>query len=174
MLSIELYSGDTPGTIEYLKLFYTSQSYSQQRNAEVLTDDNEPSRVFVSIPECSDGPAASCPIDKFFSLTAPGHGAIDPNCLAPEFESLVSPTDIPNPAPVASNRMYTASALAGSSIGSAVAGGAIVTAGGLMFTSAGRGVLARATGSVTTYETAADDPFIVAVQQEAASDTANI
>jgi hypothetical protein len=171
MLSIELYSAGTPGSIEYLKFYYTSQSYTQQRGAQVLSEDNPPSRVFVTIPECCSGPGASCPIATFLSLTAPGNGAIERTCLAPVFEPLAPAVPAPTPL-VVNNRMYSASAMAGSSIGSAVAGGAVVTAGGLLFTSAGRGMLAAATGGATT--TTAADPFIVAVQQAAASDTANI
>ncbi len=52
----------------YVRAYFMSQSYEQQRTASVLGPDNPASRVFAVIPECSGGPAYSCPFDDFRRL----------------------------------------------------------------------------------------------------------
>ena len=53
----------------FLKVFFSSQTYSQMRHAEdLLPPAKPPSRVYVTIPECSDGPEGSCPLEGFRAL----------------------------------------------------------------------------------------------------------
>ena len=52
----------------FVKAFFTSQSYEQQRHATPLSAANPASRVFAVIPACASGPELSCPFDDFRRL----------------------------------------------------------------------------------------------------------
>merc|ERR1740117_2619163 len=64
----------------FVKIFFESQSYSQQRNASPLGGDDGavPDRVFVSIPRCAMGPEGSCPFDVFKEIAGL---ALDTRCV---------------------------------------------------------------------------------------------
>ena len=52
----------------FVKLYFVSASYAQQRSAAELTPGAGPDRVFVTIPQCASGPEASCPLEGFRQL----------------------------------------------------------------------------------------------------------
>jgi hypothetical protein len=49
----------------FVKVFFSSQTYMQQRNVAKLGPDDAPDHVFVSIPSCNHGPNSSCPYSQF-------------------------------------------------------------------------------------------------------------
>jgi hypothetical protein len=52
----------------FVKLYFVSASYEQQRKAAELTPGDGPDRVFVTIPQCASGPEAACPLEGFRQL----------------------------------------------------------------------------------------------------------
>jgi len=61
--------GTWPAAASYfIKLYFVSASYTQQRTAAALTPAAGPDRVFVTIPQCASGPEASCPLEGFRQL----------------------------------------------------------------------------------------------------------
>ena len=61
--------GAWPAAASYfVKVYFVSASYEQQRTAAELTPAAGPDRVFVTIPQCATGPEASCPLEGFRQL----------------------------------------------------------------------------------------------------------
>ena len=52
----------------FVKVFFSSQTYTQQRNVAKLGPGDAPDHVFVSIPGCNHGPESSCPYSQFVSI----------------------------------------------------------------------------------------------------------
>jgi len=52
----------------FVKIFFMSQSYDQQRHATPLTAADPASRAFALIPSCASGPELSCPFPDFKRL----------------------------------------------------------------------------------------------------------
>ena len=52
----------------YVKAFFVSQSYKQQREATPLTAADPASKVFAVMPTCANGPELSCPFPEFKKL----------------------------------------------------------------------------------------------------------
>merc|ERR1719272_2352176 len=61
--------GAWPAAASYfVKVYFVSASYEQQRTAAELSPAHRPDRVFVTIPQCASGPEASCPLEGFRQL----------------------------------------------------------------------------------------------------------
>ena len=71
-LTFELYSAPAAGPPAppryFVKAFFMSQSYDQQREARPLSAAEPASRAFALIPRCAGGPELSCPFDDFKRL----------------------------------------------------------------------------------------------------------
>ena len=93
LLRFELLRGppDAEDQPFYVKVYFESQSMDQQRAITPLTRPLEqhkhqeevgaaeqPDRVFVAIPTCSDGPENSCPFEAFKALAL---HSMDENCV---------------------------------------------------------------------------------------------
>ena len=62
----------------YVKVFFNSQSYEQQRQARPLSSSEPAGRAFAMIGACASGPELSCPFDQFKALVL---GVVVPQCV---------------------------------------------------------------------------------------------
>jgi 4-phytase/acid phosphatase len=62
----------------FIKIYFESQSYTQQRKASPLGGDDLPDRSFIAIPRCASGPEGSCPFETFKAVAGE---ALDPKCV---------------------------------------------------------------------------------------------
>lgn len=78
MLRFELLTDGGAG--KFVKLYFETQSYSQQRSATALSAElgEVPDRSFVAIPKCATGPENSCPLETFKAVAA---AALDAACV---------------------------------------------------------------------------------------------
>ena len=98
MIQLELLSAPgTDGGKEYfVKAFFMSQSYDQQRNATALAGTPRAgagapsaSRVFAAMPDCQSGPELSCPFARFKALVL---AAVEPACVELVDPAVLRPT----------------------------------------------------------------------------------
>ena len=99
MLQLELLSAPdtTAGGKDYfVKAFFMSQSYDQQRNATALAGTPRAgagapsaSRVFAAMPDCQSGPELSCPFARFKALVL---AAVEPACVELVDPAVLRPT----------------------------------------------------------------------------------
>jgi hypothetical protein len=66
----------------FVKAYFESQSYTQQRTASPLVGDDVPDRSYIAIPRCASGPEGACPFDMFKEVAMQ---ALDPKCVQTTF-----------------------------------------------------------------------------------------